>query len=278
MTSIKSTNLLPNWLSEFFTSEQDSSHIFYFEALESTMLTAKALINNGQATDKDVVLAEEQTGGRGRRGRFWASPRGGLWFSVLVKPHIPNEKYPLMALVAALAVVEVIRSQTKLAAVIKWPNDVLIEGRKVCGIAVDLVFDEHKRPWAVLGIGLNANLVLEQIPDELQPTATTLRHELGRECDRGAILMSLLESLFVNFALLKTEPEILFEKWALYNVTLNNTVTVYPANGALPYIGQAIAIDPDGALLVKDQQGQLRRVLAADVSVRCVEAPDVRPE
>ncbi len=259
---------LPDYLQGLSVNQNPDSRIFYYQDLTSTMITAREIVDSSTARHGDLVVAEQQSGGRGRRGRKWLSPVGGLWFSVILRPGIKPDQNQLIALAAAVAVVESIRLHTDLVAEIKWPNDVLISNRKVCGIAVDLVMGPGSNPWVILGIGVNVNNDMQHLPTEVQQIATSLSNETKIKLNRKPIIDSILVKLFSNLKLLKYNSQQLLNIWQKYDITINSNIRVYPADGSQPFTGQAVAIDSLGALIIKDNNSQIKRVLAADVSIR----------
>src|SRR5207302_1007514 len=139
-----------------------------------------------------VIGAEEQTAGRGRWGRSWASPRGGVWLSVILRPGLPPDRTPVVGLAAAVAAAEAIRETTRLPARVKWPNDVLVEGRKVVGILAEAIPGAE---WVVVGVGINANVPQEALPRTPGYPAASLQALLGRPVGRGALIRVLLRRL-----------------------------------------------------------------------------------
>ncbi len=247
--------------------ENQDSHFYKYEQIDSTMNVAKKLIMDGLAQHGDVLVADIQTGGRGRRGRAWASPAGGLWSSFILCPEVEADSLPLLTLQAAVAVTKAIREQTSLLATIKWPNDIQIHGRKVCGIALDLVRTGNKN-FIVLGIGINTNLALTQLEAEVRRIATTLLEEVGSEIDSNLLLLGIVEHLVEGLAELKNGSECLLASWRDLNNTLGKAVRVVPADGSEPYQGRALAIAKDGSLIVESQTGIQHHVKAGDVSIR----------
>ena len=143
-------------------------YIRWHESLPSTNDVALRLADVG-VPEGTVIVAEEQTAGRGRRGRAWASPRGGIWLSVILRPGIPVERVPLIALSAAAATAQAIREATGLPARVKWPNDVLVDGKKIVGILAEAGAGGE---WVVVGIGINANIPLDVLPQATGSPAT----------------------------------------------------------------------------------------------------------
>ncbi len=215
-----------------------------------------------------TVLADHQTAGRGRRGRRWASPPGvGLYMSVLLRPEQPPRRAPLLGLAAGLAVAEAIEELAGLTPRLKWPNDVVHGGRKVAGILPELETDGDTVSHVVLGIGLNLNQCAADFPPEAREAATSLRMESGGTCDRGlagAAVLNALDRWYPRFC--AAEFGAILAAYRGRSATLGQRVDVL--SEATSWQGEALDLDPDGALLVRDAAGTLRRVLAADVSIR----------
>ncbi|MHB8418139.1 MAG: biotin--[acetyl-CoA-carboxylase] ligase [Myxococcales bacterium] len=238
--------------------------IHAFEEVDSTNEEARGLAEAG-AGHGELVVAEWQRHGRGRRGRSWLAPRGSsLLFSLILRPELPPARAPELTLTAAVAVAEVLR-EAAFDARIKWPNDVLIGGRKVAGILTELSAEPSRIRFAVLGIGVNVNLEREALPPEVAEAATALSIERGEPVPRSFLLAALLTSLegwldrlcgagFAGVA----------ARWRELSATLGARVTVEGAEGRG---GVAIDLDETGALLVRDDAGVTRRVIAGDVTL-----------
>jgi len=206
-----------------------------------------------------VVVARRQTSGRGRKGRSWASPEGGLWMTVILKPRSSPEHVPKLVFVGALAVVDTL-AQYGIVGRIKWPNDVLVDGRKIAGILSECRLNS----FALLGIGLNVN---NEVPEDLRDAAVSMAELLGKELDIDEVLQRLLKSLSYWYSLFKTgrHSEILGSVRARSSV-LWREVTILE-DGEVVLRGRAVGIDDSGALLV-DTGERVERVLYGDVSLR----------
>ncbi|ABG05526.1 Biotin--acetyl-CoA-carboxylase ligase [Rubrobacter xylanophilus DSM 9941] len=217
-------------------------------SLPSTQERARELARAG-AGHGTAVLARVQTGGRGRLGRYWASPPGGLWMSLVLRPGLaPGAAHritPAAAVAGAKALWEL-----GVEARIKWPNDLLVGGRKVCGILAETVAAGGEGLCAVLGIGLNANLDPEQTGSA---AATTLRRELGRDVDLLQLLGLLLGCLEVELGRVGGEFRAVLEDWRALECTLGRRVRVRRLGGVLE--GTAVDLGPEGALLVRTSSG-----------------------
>ena len=157
--------------------------IHHFEKLSSTNTTAKQQARKG-AKEGTAIIAETQTRGKGRLNRPWVSPKGGIWLSIILKPEIAVEDITKITLITSVAVAKTLREMFDLKAEIKWPNDVLIDSRKVCGILSEAVLKGKTVDFIIVGIGVNANFTRKALPRELQTTATTLKEVLKKDIDR----------------------------------------------------------------------------------------------
>jgi len=242
-------------------------HIQYYPRLTSTMDAAReaALAGGAEGT---VVLAGEQTAGRGRLGRGWLSPSGCLTFSLVLYPEA--HLLPGLVMVTTLAVAETITTVASVPAGIKWPNDVQVGGKKICGILVETGMRADLTNYAIVGVGLNVNFDAAAYP-EIGATATSLSVEVGRELSCAEVLHTLL----VRFehwyeAYLGGEP--VFEAWRTSLTTIGQAVQVY-AGGVL-HDGVAEDVAPDGALLLRQRDGHIMKVLAGDVTLKAPSAED----
>lgn len=239
--------------------------IRYYQEVNSTNAEAKRLAE-GETGDGLLVISEQQTAGKGRRGRNWLSPKGdGIWMSILLKPNMKPVNASMLTLVTALAVAKTIREDLKMDAYIKWPNDVVVNGKKVCGILTEMSSEIDYIHYVVIGIGINVNI--EKFPEELQDTATSLFIEGNKKWNRSKLIASILlefESLYEQF--LKTED--LREFILAYNKVLINNgrmVRILETREETP--GKALGINEKGHLLVETQD-KVIEVIAGEVSVR----------
>jgi len=249
--------------------------LFYFKDTPSTNDIAKELASTG-AEAGTVVISEKQSNGRGRLSRRWISPEGGLWFSIILKPRIkPNELFKLTFL-TAVVVVRTLRKQFKLNAQIKWPNDVLINGKKVCGILSELITNPSGFISSVIvGIGINANIDLNILPNHLRSAVTSLDSELNKEIDREAFLCTLLLE-FENYyhLLIDRGFDSILEEWKEFNCILNAYVEIASLDRTIK--GQAVDIAKDGALLIKLENGSVQRVVVGDVKLKKLDKPRLK--
>ena len=239
--------------------------IRWYETLPSTNELARRLAEQG-VPEGTVVVAERQTAGRGRLGRSWTSPAGGIWLSVVLRPALAVEQFPLIGLAACDATARAIEETTGLRPRLKWPNDVLVEGRKVAGLLLEAGPASGADPaWLVLGIGLNANVGPEALPDRPSYPATTLQAALGRAVDRGGLLRALLRALDGDYRELSRGGEAaVLGRWRARSETLGRYVRV--ATAAATVEGLAVDVDASGALLVRTDDGTERRTVAGEVT------------
>ncbi|HXG47853.1 MAG TPA: biotin--[acetyl-CoA-carboxylase] ligase [Methylomirabilota bacterium] len=237
-----------------------------FRETGSTNDVAEKLARDG-AAEGVVVFAESQTRGRGRLGRTWLSPRGkGLWFSVLLRPDLRPQAATQLTVAAATALRRSIHAQTHLAATIKWPNDILIRGRKVAGVLTELSAELDHIKHIVLGIGIDVNVGAGEFPADLRKTATSLKQELGRPVSRADLAVAVLQELDRDYARVRNgQFEALADEWEGHCTTLGRRVSIQC--GPRQIDGRAEALDEDGALLVRTEHGRVERIIGGDVTV-----------
>jgi BirA family biotin operon repressor/biotin-[acetyl-CoA-carboxylase] ligase len=241
-------------------------YLRWHDTLPSTNDLAMRLAET-HAPEGTVVVAEEQTAGRGRRGRVWVSPRGGIWCSVILRPRLPLAQIPLIGLASAVAAARAIRLTTRAAATVKWPNDVLSAGRKVAGVLTEA---GPEAAWIVVGIGINANVRTSDLPrDALQPPGS-LAGSARETVDRAELTRALLRELDRAYALVHgpAGPARVLRAWREMADTLGRAVRVEGQGRALA--GIAEDVDDLGALLVRTPDGVLERVVAGEVTLRSV--------
>lgn len=229
--------------------------IHYFREVGSTMDAARELAREG-AEEGTIVVAEVQTRGRGRLSREWASPAGGIYFTIILRPRVSPIYAPRINLMASVAVAAAIRKLFGLKAELKWPNDVLIQGRKVCGILAEMDAEMDAIHFVNVGIGINVNTSVAQFKN----TSISLKDVLGREVSRKELLSALLAEIDQWLPLLM-KPDLLKE-WKKLSGTLNKNVRITSPTEQL--VGRAMDIDARGALILKKKDGSLVTVLAGD--------------
>lgn len=211
-----------------------------------------------------AIFAETQSAGRGRFGRKWHSaPKEGVWFSLLLRPEIPFFQWPRLTSTAALATALAIESVTGLRPGIKWPNDVLVGGKKVSGLLVETGQHPDKGPFAVLGIGINANQSV--FPEEIRDRATSLKLAVGHAVDRAALVTSLLEHLGRLLPQLETGFDHILSQITERSTVLGQMLQLHSGNS--PLEGIAEALDEEGLLLLRLADGSLQRCSAGEVTL-----------
>lgn len=239
--------------------------VHYFQRITSTNDLAKEFASLG-AKEGTVIVAEIQTSGKGRLGREWASPKGGIWLSTILRPKLSVEDSPKLTLMASLAVARTINQLFKLKAEVKWPNDVLINGKKVCGILTEANTKGRIVNFVVIGIGVNANVELDSLPKEVRKIATSLKHELNREINRERFLSILLEKMeHYYFMLTKGKSSQILKKWKNLCGFLGSYIEVTSLKEKIE--GIAMDVDENGALIVRLRNGTLKRILSGDVTL-----------
>ena len=241
------------------------SEILVFDETASTNDVVEHLAKSG-AREGLVVFAESQTRGRGRHGRAWGSPRGkGLWFSVLLRPALPPAAASRITVAASVAVARAIRQSCRVDARIKWPNDVIVNDKKLAGILTELRAEADEILLAILGIGIDVNCVAGDFSPEVAKIATSLQIETGNTQDRVALAARVLAELDECYSAALENFEAMADEWAQLCTTLGRQIVLTTAQRRLE--GFAHALDGDGALLVRKDDGQIERVLGGDLAV-----------
>ncbi|MFC1961538.1 biotin--[acetyl-CoA-carboxylase] ligase [Chloroflexota bacterium] len=235
--------------------------ILHYPTLASTMSTARWHIKQG-TVEGTVIIADEQTLGRGRVKRGWLSPKGSISLSIIISPPLSRLHY--LTMVSALAVYHSLKQVTGLEPELKWPNDVLIKRKKVCGILLESDVRGGRVAYAIIGIGINANRRVGDFP-EIPAVATSLLEETGREVPRWDIIRSLLQQ-FESLYLRLDHGDKVFQEWQRRLSTLGQRVQV--TSGSSNLIGIAESVDPDGSLILRHDDGNVARIIAGDVTLR----------
>lgn len=237
--------------------------VFYHESTDTTMEVARREATAG-APEGAIAVAEEQTAGRGRMGRSWVSPPGvNLYFTLIVRPTLEQLRY--LAVIAPLAVCQAIEETTGLLPRIKWPNDVVIGDKKVCGVLTQSEIADDVVLYALIGPGINVNIDVAA-HEEIRATATSLRSELGREVDREEVLAATLNHFEALYRALR-RGEVVSMAWKHRLDTLGKHVRVQSAGGPVEQ-GVAVDADSDGSLILRRDDGSHVRVEAGEVTLR----------
>ena len=235
-------------------------NVIYYPCLDSTMLVAGREARWGTA-EGTVVITDEQTAGRGRLKRRWLTPKGNIALSIILYPS--QRHLPYLIMLASLAVVRSIEAVTGLRTQIKWPNDLLINGKKVCGILVESDVGATAVAYAIIGIGINVRLNLDDFP-EIAATATSLAGEMGGEISRVELVRCLLTELERLYLSIPSGDSV-YQEWRDRLVTLGRRVRVKSGKSVLDGVAESVA--RDGSLRLRQADGSLATVIAGDITL-----------
>ncbi len=243
----------------------------YFNTIDSTNTMLKTLAGQG-APEGTAIVADAQEKGRGRLGRNWMSSPGlGIWMSILLKPDLHPAMLQSLTLAAAVAVCRAIEPFTAKTPGIKWPNDILIDGKKVCGILTEMSAEADRVLWVVIGIGVNVHHSPEDFPEELNGSAASLamfgkdNQELDR-CKIAAGIMNAMEELYRDFV--KNGPDAMLAEWKQRSVTLGRKVSLKQGDKTL--IARVLDIGSDGRLVIETEDGTVTEILSGEITLRPV--------
>lgn len=255
-------------LDSHLTTQSIGRHVELHGSIDSTNARAKELAQGG-ALHGTLVIAEEQTSGRGRLGRSWISLAGmGIWMSLILRPSFLPRYASRITVITALAVADAISKVTRLRADIKWPNDIIINSRKVCGILTEIQADPDTIEYLVTGIGLNVNTPQDAFPEDLSRSASSLYIESGVKVERNILLARILDSfegIYNTYEETGNFTDIMNDYKAKC-ITLNKRVKVFGRTEE--FVGRAFDLTDNCELIVQQDDGSLRTVLSGDVSVR----------
>jgi BirA family biotin operon repressor/biotin-[acetyl-CoA-carboxylase] ligase len=240
--------------------------VLSFDAVSSTIDVASARAREG-AEGGTVVVAESQTGGRGRLGRKWSSAPGvGIWTSIVLRPSIPPRDAPKFTLLIAVSVAKILSTQYGLNARIKWPNDVVVRDRKICGALTELAAEQDAVRYIIASFGLNVNQTAAKFPAEVRTIATSMRIEAGKRFNRPQLFRALLRELDHQYRDFREHgSRNIISQWRELSCTLGKRVKVQLREGIVE--GVARDLDEDGSLLVEEAAGRLRSVAYGDVTI-----------
>jgi BirA family transcriptional regulator, biotin operon repressor / biotin---[acetyl-CoA-carboxylase] ligase len=258
------TLLADDLLSQLGKTRVVGRDIQVFKQTTSTNDVIEKLARDG-VREGVVVFAESQTRGRGRLGRKWMSPtHKGLWFSVLLRPDLRPQESTQLTVASASALRRAIKSVTALSPEIKWPNDLLIGGKKVVGILTEMSAEVDRVRHVILGIGVDVNQDVHEFPAELRKTATSLKIESGQALSRAELATAILRELDADYArICAGKFPAVADEWETGCVTLGRNVTVLIGDRKIR--GRAESLDDDGALLIRTEHGHLERIIGGDV-------------
>lgn len=256
--------LLPCLLNKYLKTEMLGKEIHHYYSVSSTNDKAREIAAQG-VSEGSIVVAEKQVQGKGRLGRTWSSPSGGIWVSLILRPPISPPESQFLTLVAGSAAARCLQGCCNISTGIKWPNDLMIDDRKICGILTEIRAEVDKVHFLALGLGLNVNNLLDDYPLEVRDKVTSLKLVTGLEWNRAQLLSALLESLEKEYLLfLKEGKRRIIERWKEYDLTLNNYVTVKSGNEV--FSGTAVDLDDNGGLILQAEDGELVTVYSGEVN------------
>ena len=240
--------------------------LFFYESVDSTNERGLALAASELPDQGAVLISESQTSGRGRRGRSWISPaRRNIYLSAIFAPAVRPGDAAFLTLLAAVSGAAALRRTTGLEVTIKWPNDLMVKGRKIGGILSELRSGAGGTGRPVIGIGINVNSVIGDFPDGLRDVATSVRMETGDMASRDAIIIEVLRQMEAWHGRLKEEGRsAVLTEWKRLSSTLGKQIRVNLGNEVIS--GIAEAIDAEGRLIVRPESGGQRRISAGDVT------------
>ncbi len=238
--------------------------LHYRDEIDSTQNAVRELAEEG-AAEGVVVLADMQQAGRGRMGRSWLAPRGkGIWMSLLLRPLVPIHCAPQLTLLAAVALCRSLRRETGLDIGIKWPNDLLINGKKISGILLESAAEDERLKYIIAGIGISVNMSQSDYPEELLEKATSLRIASGKSFNRAQLLTAFLlewETLYKLY--LETGFQSIAALWESLSVSLGKRMELTTPQGKLT--GVPIGLDGSGAIIVKRDDGEVVTLFSAEM-------------
>lgn len=254
-------------IKDIFHGDIIGSDIIFYESTTSTNDRALEIGRNRDHPEGIVVIADSQTKGRGRLGKKWISPSGvNLYFSVILQPPFSQQESTILSLAAAASAVSAIRDYTGLNASIKWPNDVLINGKKTGGILIDYKSGHGKTDMLIIGMGINVNMTLDKLPDDIKPCSTSLMIESGVEINRTELLGRLLSELESSYKLLiKGDRQLLINRWADSVSTIGKEISVKIKERIITGIAESVT--GSGGLTIRLPDGREEIINAGDVTI-----------
>lgn len=262
---------LGNEPSDFFSKDKCNSYLetdeigremYLFKSVKSTNTVAKFLSRN--VSNGTVILSETQTRGRGRKGTEYQSPKGGIWLSIILKPDVTPSKAPLLTLATAVAVTRTL-DHFNIHAEIKWPNDILIHDKKVCGILTESIARFNNLESVIIGVGINSEIDINEFPEEIRDCSIALSDVVDGDInpEKGtAYFFKEFEFIYNKF--LEGDIGFIFDEWRKYNHTIGKFVEIQQPLGKV-INGYAVGIDQEGALVIEKADHTLVKV----VSGRC---------
>lgn len=263
----KTEHIKSSEISKDLNTECVGKNLYIYNEISSTNTIAKFLSENG-IENGSAVIAEKQTAGRGRSGKSWESPLGGVWLSVILTPNADYSKIPLITLATGVAVANTFEKIGVENPEIKWPNDIMINGKKASGILTEAVTNSNHIENIIIGVGIDANLSIEDFPKELHDSTTSLEIELGRKVDENLLIKIFLEEIEKIIRLFNQEHyEEILKEWRKRSYTIGRIIEVKkPFNKS--FDAYAIGISKEGALIVEKSDGTLEKVISGECIIK----------
>lgn len=258
--------LLPQEIQRGLSTKYIGKEIYYFPELKSTNIMAKekALHRAEGINEGTLIIAERQSAGKGRLGREWFSPAGGTWLSIILYPQLSPSYISRITLMTAVALVKAIKICTQIKSQIKWPNDILVNEKKVCGILTEMSAELDIINWVVVGIGVNVNIKQQEFPEDIRERTTSLKEVLGKKVSRVKLAQTFLQEFEKYYEILKgREFSSILKEWKLYSHTLGKKIKV--DIGERIITGEAMDINESGALILKKEDGELIEIISGTI-------------
>ena len=259
---IKSSEILKDLNTKYV-----GKNLYVFKEVSSTNTLAKFLSMN-DVENGTVIISEKQTQAKGRSGKQWESPLGGVWMSIILNPNVDHSKLPLITLATGVAVAKTLESIGVENPEIKWPNDIMINGKKVCGILTEAVAKFNTIENVIIGVGIDANLDVEQFPEELQEGTTTLKKELGRDGNENLLIKTFLEEFEKISEQFSHEGyEDILKEWRKRSYSIGKIVEVREPFNTY-YDAYVLGLSKEGALVVEKIDGTLEKIISGECIIK----------
>ncbi|MEE1129528.1 MAG: biotin--[acetyl-CoA-carboxylase] ligase [Methanobrevibacter sp.] len=254
-------------ISKDLNTEYVGQNLYVYKEVSSTNTLAKFLSLN-DVENGTVIISEKQTGAKGRSGKQWESPLGGVWLSIILHPNVEHSKLPLITLATGVAVAKTLEEIGVENTEIKWPNDIMINGKKVCGILTEAVAKFNTIESVIVGVGIDANLDVDQFPEELQEGTTTLKEELNREGNENLLIKIFLEEFEKISEQFNNEGyEDILKEWRKRSYSIGKIVEVREPFNTY-YDAYVLGIGKEGALVVEKIDGTLVKVISGECIIK----------
>lgn len=254
-------------ISKDLNTKYVGQNLYIYNEVSSTNTVAKFLSMNDVETGT-VIISEKQTNAKGRSGKSWVSPLGGVWLSIVLKPNVDHSRLPLITLATGVAVAKALERIGVENPEIKWPNDIMINGKKVCGILTEAVAKFNTIESVIVGVGIDANLTVNQFPEELQEGTTTLKEELGRQGNENILIQTFFEEFETVYEqFIDGAYEDILKDWRRRSYSIGKIVEVRePFNTS--YDAYVLGIAREGALVVEKIDGTLEKVISGECIIK----------